>query len=170
MGLGGLASIALLVPRLSSADDIPETAGDSAWLRKYIADHPDAVAKESGLIYRELKPGNEGAGSPEYGTSCSCHYEGRISGQYPDGDTFDSSYKRGQPTSFAPKQVVKCWTEAMQLMTVGAKWELVCPPEIAYGSRSMGAKIPANSILIFTMEMLDCPGIESGKGGDQGEL
>ncbi|KAH8062723.1 FK506 binding protein [Aureococcus anophagefferens] len=58
-------------------------------------------------------------------------------------------------------KVIKAWTEAMQEMKVGAKWELVCPPEIAYGSRAMGADIPANSVLVFTMEMLSCQGVQA---------
>ena len=77
------------------------------------------------------------------------------------GATFDSSIARGKPSTFAPRQVIKAWTEAMQMMTVGSKWELVCPPEIAYGSRAKGERIPANSVLIFTMEMLDCQGVAS---------
>ena len=100
-------------------------------------------------------------GSPELNTRCSCHYEGRVAKNYPDGETFDSSVARGSPSSFAPRQVIKAWTEGMQMMPIGSKWELVCPPEIAYGSRAMGAKIPANSVLIFEMEMLSCTGKKS---------
>jgi len=90
-----------------------------------------------------------------------CHYEGRTATNYPSGKTFDSSYARGQPTTFAPRQVIAAWTEAMQKMTVGSKWELVCPPEIAYGGRAMGSDIPANSVLVFTMEMLSCQGVSA---------
>ena len=70
-------------------------------------------------------------------------------------------YARGQPTTFAPRQVIAAWTEAMQKMKVGSKWELVCPPEIAYGGRAMGSDIPANSVLVFTMEMLSCQGVSA---------
>ena len=90
-----------------------------------------------------------------------CHYEGRTATNYPSGKTFDSSYARGQPTTFAPRQVIAAWTEAMQKMKVGSKWELVCPPEIAYGGRAMGSDIPANSVLVFTMEMLSCQGVSA---------
>ena len=59
-----------------------------------------------------------------------CHYEGRTAQSYPSGDTFDSSYARGSPTSFAPNQVIKGWTEAMQLMVEGDKWEMCAACEI----------------------------------------
>jgi FKBP-type peptidyl-prolyl cis-trans isomerase FklB len=98
-------------------------------------------------------------GSPELNTRCSCHYEGRVAKNYPDGETFDSSVARGSPSSFAPRQVIKAWTEAMQEMQVGAKWELVCPPEIAYGALDKSPRIPPHSVLIFTMEMLSCDGV-----------
>lgn len=105
-------------------------------------------------MYRVLV---EGSGQlPTVSTPCDCHYEGRLSSNYPDGPTFDSSYERGRPTTFAPSQVIAGWTEAMLLMREGAKWELVCPPEIAYGSRRMGAVIPPNSVLVFAMELLEC--------------
>ena len=110
-------------------------------------------------MYRVLEPGK--GGSPELKTPCDCHYEGRLATNYPEGPTFDSSYARGSPTSFAPNQVIKGWTEAMQLMKVGATWELVCPPEIAYGARAMGARIPAYSVLVFKMEMIKCRGVKS---------
>merc|ERR1712046_84587 len=143
-----------------SVEAIKATAADSeskAFLEKYAADK-DATELPSGLIYKVVKSGT--GGKPSVSTPCKCHYEGRLAKNYPSGETFDSSYARGQPTTFAPNQVIKGWTEAMQLMTVGSKWELVCPPEIAYGSRSMGAKIPANSVLVFTMEMLSCQGVK----------
>mmetsp|Transcript_20161 Transcript_20161/g.80463 ORF Transcript_20161/g.80463 Transcript_20161/m.80463 type:complete len:167 (-) Transcript_20161:599-1099(-) len=138
---------------------VKATAADAAavaFLESY-ASSEGAIELPSGLLYKVLRDG--AGGSPDVSTPCSCHYEGRLSSNYPDGDTFDSSYARGSPTTFAPQQVIKAWTEAMQLMKVGAKWELVCPPEIAYGSRSMGARIPANSVLVFTMEMLSCKGV-----------
>jgi len=144
-------------PGLASAvKDTAANADAKAFLTKYSSES-DTTELPSGLIYKVLKKGP--GGSPKVNTPCSCHYEGRLSSNYPSGETFDSSYSRGQPTTFAPNQVIKAWTEAMQLMTVGSMWELVCPPEIAYGSRSMGAKIPANSVLVFTMEMLSCNGV-----------
>ena len=70
------------------------------------------------------------------------------------GEEFDSSYNRGEPTKFAPNQVIKGWTEAMQLMSEGDKWELVIPSELAYGDRSMGPQITPGSVLVFEMEIV----------------
>jgi|TARA_B110000208_G_scaffold12697_1_gene15558 FKBP-type peptidyl-prolyl cis-trans isomerase FklB len=140
---------------------IKSTAANAAaqeFLEAYSTEE-GATVMPSGLMYKVLK---EGKGEkPDVGTPCSCHYEGRTVANYPDGATFDSSIARGSPTTFAPNQVIKAWTEGMQMMPIGSKWELVCPPEIAYGSRAMGAKIPANSVLIFEMEMLSCTGKKS---------
>jgi FKBP-type peptidyl-prolyl cis-trans isomerase FklB len=99
----------------------------------------------SGLQYRVLKEGPAGVS-----TRCACHYRGTTI----DGKEFDSSYSRGQPTTFAPNQVIKGWTEAMQLMKEGDKWELVIPSELAYGDRQMGADITPGAVLVFTLEMI----------------
>ena len=69
--------------------------------------------------------------SPNANDRCECHYKGWVI----DGTEFDSSYKRGKPATFAPNQVIKGWTEAMQLMKEGDKWELTIPSELAYGDR-----------------------------------
>ena len=148
--------LALLAVSAAAVKDTAADAASKAFLEKYAAEE-GAVVTESGLMYKELRSGS--GGSPNLRTPCSCHYEGRTAANYPGGPTFDSSYERGKPTTFAPRQVIKAWTEAMQMMTVGSKWELVCPPEIAYGSRAMGDRIPANSVLVFTMEMLSCEGV-----------
>jgi len=104
----------------------------------------------SGLQYRVLKSGLDGAPSPKANSPCECHYRGtRI-----DGAEFDSSYKRGKPTTFAPNQVVKGWTEAMQLMKEGDKWELTVPSELAYGDGGAGDKIKAGDVLVFELEIL----------------
>ena len=79
---------------------------------------PTRAARRSGLQYKVLKSAEAGAKSPKAGTPCECHYRGTLI----DGTEFDSSYKRGQPATFAPNQVVKGWTEAMQLMVEGDKW------------------------------------------------
>merc|ERR1719240_836238 len=107
----------------------------------------------SGLLYKVLKKG-EGKEHPLKDTPCDCHYQGTLI----DGKEFDSSYKRGQPTTFAPNQVIKGWTEAMQLMVEGDKWEMYIPSDLGYGDRGSPPKIPGGSVLVFTMEILKIKG------------
>ena len=78
------------------------------------------------------------------------HYRGTLI----DGTEFDSSYKRNEPAAFPVGGVIKGWTEALQLMKVGSKWQLFIPPDLAYGKGGMGEKIPSNSVLIFDVELL----------------
>merc|ERR1711920_1202472 len=75
-----------------------------------------------------------------------------------DWNEFDSSYKRGEATTFAPNQVIKAWTEAMQLMVEGDKWEMYIPSELGYGDSGSGDKIKGGDVLIFRMEMLKIKG------------
>eukprot|EP00931_Biecheleriopsis_adriatica_P108712 TRINITY_DN8303_c0_g1_i1.p1 TRINITY_DN8303_c0_g1~~TRINITY_DN8303_c0_g1_i1.p1 ORF type:complete len:346 (-),score=99.92 TRINITY_DN8303_c0_g1_i1:59-1066(-) len=111
------------------------------------------VTLPSGLQYKVL---SEGAGleHPKVSTPCACHYAGRLL----DGTEFDSSYKRGEPTTFAPNQVIKGWTEAMQLMVQGDKWEMYIPMELAYGPNGKPPKIPPAATLIFVMEIVKIKG------------
>ena len=153
-----LLSAVLSCLALASAAPIKSTAADeggSRYLEKYSVSEGAVILIDSGVMYKVLKSGDEG-GPPLAHQKCSCHYEGRLSSNMPDGPTFDSSIARGQPSSFAPHQVIPAWTEAMQIMTVGSKWEIVCPPETAYGHEGRGERIPANSVLVFTLEMLSC--------------
>lgn len=78
------------------------------------------------------------------------HYEGTLI----DGTVFDSSYKRGESISFALNQVIKGWTEGLQLMSVGSKYKLYIPYQLAYGEQGAGGSIPPYSALIFTVELL----------------
>ncbi len=78
------------------------------------------------------------------------HYQGTLI----DGTEFDSSYKRGQPATFPVKGVIPGWTEALQKMKVGSKWQLFIPAKLAYGERGAGPTIGPNAVLIFTMELL----------------
>ena len=114
----------------------------------------DGVVKlESGLMYKVLKAG-DGEFHPTKDSPCDCHYAGTLI----NGEEFDSSYKRGKPTTFAPKQVIKGWTEAMQLMVEGDKWEMYIPSELAYGDRGAGGKIPGGAALVFQMEIIKIKG------------
>ena len=114
---------------------------------------PDVVTLPSGLRYKVLEHG-KGGFHPQVGTPCLCHYAGTLI----DGTEFDSSYSRGEPTTFAPNQVIKGWTEAMQMMVEGDKWELYIPSDLAYGDRGSPPKIPGNSALVFTIEMIEIQG------------
>src|SRR6266516_4750281 len=107
------------------------------------------VALPSGLQYKFLQ---EGTGpKPAATDSVVCNYRGTLL----DGKEFDSSYKRGQPATFPVNGVIKGWTEALQLMKVGSKYQVVVPSNLAYGERSMGADIGPNATLIFEVELQD---------------
>jgi FKBP-type peptidyl-prolyl cis-trans isomerase FklB len=116
-------------------------------------DKPGVVTLPSGLQYRVLAKG-PGKEHPTIDAPCNCHYEGKLL----DGTVFDSSYERGSPTAFAPNQVIKGWTEAMQKMVQGDKWELYIPSELGYGDRGSPPKIPGGDVLIFVMEILSIAG------------
>jgi FKBP-type peptidyl-prolyl cis-trans isomerase FklB len=106
------------------------------------------VALPDGLQYKILK---EGTGpKPSATDSVVCNYRGTLL----DGTEFDSSYKRGQPATFPVSGVIKGWTEAVQLMPVGSKWQLFIPAELAYGARGAGQEIGPNATLIFEVELV----------------
>ena len=105
---------------------------------------------DSGLQYRVLEAGPDDAPNPAPGQQVRVHYQGRLI----DGQVFDDSRARGMPAQFGVDQVIPGWTEALQLMSPGDKWELFIPAELAYGDRDMG-RIPPHSTLIFEVEMLE---------------
>lgn len=106
---------------------------------------------ETGLQY---KVNTEGAGAnPKDDDTVVVHYKGTLI----DGTEFDSSYKRNQPAEFPVKAVIPGWTEALKKMKKGAKWNLYIPPELAYGDRGRPG-IPANSVLVFDVELIDIKG------------
>ena len=88
--------------------------------------------------------------SPKADDTVTTHYRGTLI----DGREFDSSYSRGQPASFPVNGVIKGWTEALQLMKVGDKWQLYIPSDLAYGSSQRSELIQPNSTLIFELELL----------------
>lgn len=109
---------------------------------------PGVVALSSGLQYKILK---EGSGpKPTPADTVVCNYRGVLL----NNTEFDSSYKRGQPATFPVGQVIKGFTEALQLMPVGSKWQLYIPSDLAYGERSAGPDIGPNATLIFEVELL----------------
>ena len=110
------------------------------------------VTLPSGLQYKVLTAGT--GQKPSASDSVVCNYRGTLI----DGTEFDSSYKRGQPATFPVDKVIKGWTEALQLMPVGSKWQLFVPAEMAYGARGPSPTIGANAVLIFEVELLSIQG------------
>lgn len=103
----------------------------------------------SGLQYKVLTPGT-GPKPADATAKVNVHYEGRLL----NGTIFDSSYKRGEPISFGLNQVIPGWTEGVQLMETGSKYEFYIPYNLAYGERGAGANIPPYATLIFVVELL----------------
>ncbi len=109
---------------------------------------PGVTALENGLQYKIIK---EGTGSkPKATDSVSVHYRGTLI----NGKEFDSSYSRGEPTSFPVNRVIPGWTQILQLMKEGAKWQVFIPSELAYGERGAGGDIGPDSTLIFDIELI----------------
>ncbi len=106
------------------------------------------VSAKSGLQYKIVKPGT--GKSPKATDKVTVHYRGTLI----DGTEFDSSYSRGAPATFAVNGVIKGWTEALQMMKEGAKWQLFIPSNLAYGERGAGGKIGPNATLIFDVELI----------------
>ena len=111
-----------------------------------------AKVTSSGLVFRSLQDG-QGA-SPTATDKVKVHYRGT----FPDGKEFDSSYKRNQAIDFPLNGVIPCWTEGVQLMKIGGKAKLTCPPNIAYGARGAGGVIPPNATLQFEVELIAIAG------------
>ncbi len=110
------------------------------------------VTLPSGLQYKIMK---EGTGpKPAATDTVVCNYRGTLL----NGKEFDSSYKRGQPATFPLNRVIKGWTEAVQLMPVGSKWQLFIPPDLAYGANGAGPDIGPNATLIFEVELMSIQG------------
>ena len=106
------------------------------------------VTLPSGLQYRPIADGD--GPMPKATDTVECHYKGSLI----DGTVFDSSYRRGKPASFQVSGVIQGWIEALQMMKVGSRWELVIPPDLAYGDRGAGADIKPGSTLVFEVELL----------------
>jgi len=118
---------------------------------KFLAENktkPGVVALPSGLQYKVLTDGS--GESPKPGDVVTVNYRGTLI----DGTEFDSSYKRGQPATFSVTGVIKGWTEALELMKPGAKWQLFIPSDLAYGERGSGPTIGPNAALQFEVELV----------------
>ena len=146
--------------RLYSATGGSASPESKAFDEKFLADNKlkeGVVTLPSGLQYKVLRAG-DGDSHPLASTPCDCHYEGRCAKDWPTGKKFDSSYDRGSPTAFAPNQVIGGWTEAMQLMVEGDKWELYIPSDLAYGDNGR-----VSGCLVFTMEIIKIKGASKPK-------
>ena len=106
------------------------------------------VTTESGLQYKVVTAGEGDKPSAE--DTVTVHYEGRLI----NGEVFDSSIERGEPATFPVGGVIAGWTEALQMMPAGSTWQLVIPPELAYGERGAGGRILPNSALVFDVELI----------------
>lgn len=113
------------------------------------AEIKEIVNTKSGIKYTSYREGT--GASPGPSDTVSVNYRGTL----PNGREFDSSYKSGRPVQFRLDNVIKCWTEGLQLMKVGGKAELECPAKLAYGDAGIPGSIPAFSSLVFEIELLD---------------
>ncbi len=110
----------------------------------------EVTTTASGLQYEVLEAGS-GGDKPTAQSNVVTHYHGTLV----DGTVFDSSVERGEPAEFGVNQVIPAWTEALQLMSVGDKWRIACPPELAYGEQGAGDAIPPNTALVFEIHLVD---------------
>jgi FKBP-type peptidyl-prolyl cis-trans isomerase FklB len=108
------------------------------------------VTLPSGMQYEIMKAGSDTAKKPTLANTVKCHYHGTVL----SGEIFDSSVDRGEPISFPLGNVIKGWQEGLQLMSVGSKWKLFVPADLAYGDQQKGDKIVPGSLLIFEVELL----------------
>jgi FKBP-type peptidyl-prolyl cis-trans isomerase FklB len=135
---------------MAQLGEVNKKAGDEFLAANKTKD--GVVTLPDGLQYKILTQGT--GPKPTAKDSVVCNYRGTLI----DGKEFDSSYKRGQPATFPVGQVIPAWTEALQLMPVGSKWQLFIPSELAYGTRSPSPDIGPNSTLIFEVELLSIQG------------
>lgn len=137
----------LQMSRVAAATEREKSAG-AAYLAK-AAGEKGATKTESGLVYKVVQ---EGTGpSPKASDTVKVHYEGRFT----DGKVFDSSIKRNEPATFPLEGVIGCWTEGVQLMKVGGKGQLICPPDLAYGDEGRPPQMRGGATLVFDVELLE---------------
>ncbi len=131
---------------------IAQISANKAAGEKYLEENnkkEGVVTLDSGLQYKIITAGK--GKKPAADSKVVVHYRGTLI----DGTEFDSSYSRGEPATLGVNQVIKGWQEALQLMPVGSKWQIVVPPDLAYGERGAGGVIGPNSTLLFDIELIE---------------
>ncbi|HEX9022797.1 MAG TPA: FKBP-type peptidyl-prolyl cis-trans isomerase [Geobacteraceae bacterium] len=136
--IASLVSLFFAMPNVAAANDAIEKA----------AMEKGAVKTPSGMVYVPIKEGN--GPPPSASSTVVVDYRGTLT----NGVEFDSSYNSKVYPTFPLSGVIPCWTEGLQMMKVGGKAKLVCPPELAYGSRGAGSDVPPNATLIFEVELI----------------
>ncbi|TKB48724.1 FKBP-type peptidyl-prolyl cis-trans isomerase [Ferrimonas sediminicola] len=152
------------IAEAAKAKEAAESAAVKAEGEAFLAENAKkegVQVTDSGLQYKVITQG-EGA-KPAATDTVEVHYRGTLI----DGTEFDSSYKRGESISFPLNGVIKGWTEGLQLMSVGSKYELYIPSDLAYGERGAGQSIPGNAALVFEVELLGIPSQEEQEMGTE---
>ena len=135
-----------------------EKAAGTAYLAKAAADK-DATKTASGLVIKTIKAGTGPNPTPE--DQVKVNYEGR----FVDGKVFDSSIKRNEPATFPLNGVIPCWTEAVQLIKVGGKAQVTCPPSLAYGDEGRPPQMRGGATLVFDIELLEISKAQAAPAG-----
>lgn len=134
-------------------DKAAKLAGKRAALAEHFmtanAARAEVSTTASGLQYEVLESGSGASPGPQ--SNVVTHYHGTLV----DGTVFDSSVQRGEPAEFGVHQVIPAWTEALQMMSVGDKWRIACPPKLAYGEQGAGDAIPPNTALVFEIHLIE---------------
>ena len=133
--------------KMKELGDSNELTGEA--FRAEYGKQETVLRTDSGILYRALTTGSGTKPGPN--DTVVVHYRGTL----PDGQEFDSSYKRGQPATFSLGGIIAGWKEVLQLMSEGAKWEVVIPPELGYGSVGAGGLIGSNQTLVFEIELIE---------------
>ena len=133
--------------KMKELGDSNEFSGEA--FRAEYGKQKSVLHTDSGILYRVLTTGSGTKPGPN--DTVVVHYSGTL----PDGQEFDSSYKRGQPATFSLGGIIAGWKEVLQLMPEGAKWEVVIPPELGYGNVGAGGLIGPNQTLVFDIELIE---------------
>ena len=133
--------------KMKELGDSNELSGEA--FRAEYGKQETVMRTDSGILYRALTDGSGTKPGPN--DTVVVHYRGTL----PDGQEFDSSYERGQPATFSLGGIIAGWKEVLQLMSEGAKWEVVIPPELGYGSVGAGGLIGPNQPLVFEIELIE---------------